>query len=134
MKLFEFLKRNQDDIILIIGVILVSLISFAIGWTFGVSSNIPSNQSNIEIKQLNDKELKAYMKENASQKEKIGEKQNADNKEIKIVGSENGEVYHLPWCPGAKQIKEENKIFFKSKKEAENRGYRPAKNCPGLKK
>jgi methylphosphotriester-DNA--protein-cysteine methyltransferase len=38
----------------------------------------------------------------------------------------------LPDCPGAKQISEQNKIWFASIEEAEKAGYKPAGNCPGL--
>jgi len=48
------------------------------------------------------------------------------------VASKTGKSYHLPWCSGAKLIKEENKIWFNSKEEAEARGYAPAGNCPGI--
>jgi hypothetical protein len=48
------------------------------------------------------------------------------------VASKSGSVYHLPWCAGAKRIKEENKVWFGSKAEAEAAGYRPASNCKGL--
>lgn len=48
------------------------------------------------------------------------------------VASKNGTKYHLPWCPGAKQIKEENKLFFATKDEAEKSGYTPAANCKGI--
>lgn len=50
----------------------------------------------------------------------------------KFVGSKNGSKYHFPWCPGAKQMKEENKIWFSSKEDAEKAGYTPAANCKGL--
>ena len=49
-----------------------------------------------------------------------------------VVGSINGTVYHLPWCPGAQQMNEENKVWFESRKEAEEAGYTPARNCKGL--
>lgn len=49
-----------------------------------------------------------------------------------LVGSRNGTKYHLLWCAGAKQIKEENKVYFASKEEAEKAGYTPASNCKGL--
>ena len=49
-----------------------------------------------------------------------------------FVASKNGTVYHLSSCAGAKRIKEENKIPFQTKEEAEARGLRPAANCPGL--
>lgn len=50
----------------------------------------------------------------------------------KYVASKSGSAYHFPWCPGAQRIKEENKIWFDSKEEAESRGYKPAGNCEGL--
>ncbi|MDO8600103.1 MAG: hypothetical protein Q7R73_00590 [bacterium] len=50
----------------------------------------------------------------------------------KYVASKNGTAYHYPWCSGAKRIKEENKIWFQTKEEAESRGYKPAANCEGL--
>jgi len=48
------------------------------------------------------------------------------------VASKNGSKYHLLWCPGAKQMKEENKIFFASEDAAQAAGYTPAANCKGL--
>jgi len=48
------------------------------------------------------------------------------------VGSRTSDKYHLPWCGGAGRIKEENKIWFSSKEEAEARGYSPASNCRGI--
>jgi len=48
------------------------------------------------------------------------------------VASKNGTKYHFPWCSGAERIKEENKIWFSSKEEAEKAGYTPAANCKGL--
>ncbi len=49
-----------------------------------------------------------------------------------IVASKSGTKYHLVTCPGAKQIKEENKVYFASSAEAEAAGYGAAANCPGL--
>ncbi len=48
------------------------------------------------------------------------------------VASKSGTKYHLPWCGSAKQIKEENKIWFATKEEAERAGYSPASNCKGI--
>lgn len=50
----------------------------------------------------------------------------------KYVASKSGTAYHFPWCPGALRIKEENKIWFETKEEAEARGFKPAGNCEGL--
>ena len=48
------------------------------------------------------------------------------------VASKSGTKYHLVTCPGAKQIKPANKIFFATAAEAAAAGYSPASNCPGL--
>lgn len=50
-----------------------------------------------------------------------------------VVASKSGSKYHLPWCAGAKQISEKNKIIFASPEEARKAGYTPASNCKGLK-
>jgi hypothetical protein len=49
-----------------------------------------------------------------------------------LVASRSGTKYHRLNCPGAKQIKEENKIYFTSAAAAAAAGYTPAANCPGL--
>lgn len=56
----------------------------------------------------------------------------AEQLEGKYVGSRSGSVYHALGCLGAAKIKEENKIWFRSKEEAAARGYQPAANCPEL--
>ena len=48
------------------------------------------------------------------------------------VASKRGKKYYLPWCDGAKQILEENKIWFSSEVEAEKAGYTKSSACPGL--
>lgn len=48
------------------------------------------------------------------------------------VASKNGTKYYLPTCGTAKRIKEENRVWFATKAEAEASGYAPAANCPGL--
>lgn len=49
-----------------------------------------------------------------------------------VVASKAGTKYHFPWCPGAQQINEANKIAFASTEEARAKGYTPAANCKGL--
>lgn len=41
----------------------------------------------------------------------------------KYVGSKNSDKYHLLDSGSAKRIKEENKVYFKSKEDAESQGY-----------
>lgn len=49
-----------------------------------------------------------------------------------FVSSTNSDKYHFITCSGAKRIKPQNRIYFSSIQEAENRGYTPAKNCKEL--
>ena len=52
--------------------------------------------------------------------------------DYKYVASKSGTRYHLFKCPGAKNIKETNKVYFRTTQEAESSGYTKASNCPGL--
>lgn len=47
-----------------------------------------------------------------------------------FVASKAGTKYHALTCPGAKTIKETNKIYFATTDEAEAAGYTRAANCP----
>lgn len=48
------------------------------------------------------------------------------------LASKNGTKYYLPSCSGAKRIKDENKVWFATKADAEASGRTPASNCPGI--
>lgn len=61
-----------------------------------------------------------------------GDTVSSETSEKGYVASKNGTKYHLPWCSGAKRIKEENKVWFATKEEAEAAGYTPAANCKGI--
>jgi hypothetical protein len=49
------------------------------------------------------------------------------------VTARGGVSYYLPWCSAVKRISEKNKVWFKTKEEAEQAGYKPATNCKGMK-
>jgi hypothetical protein len=77
-------------------------------------------------------EEQGYVMTNTNTKTIESEKTNTDsNKDIKsensetcqYVGSKNSDKYHLPDSGSAKRIKEENKVCFKSKEDAEGQGY-----------
>lgn len=135
--LYEYYKKinswfivNQKDLFLAVLIVLTSIISFG----FGRLSAIWPEKTPITItnnKQLtthnNDETKLQYNRPQAdknpnSPKELVG----------KYVASKKGTAYHYPWCPGALKIKEENKIWFQTKEEAEKLGYKPAGNCDGL--
>ncbi len=48
------------------------------------------------------------------------------------VGSRSGKTFYLPWCAGVKRILEKNKVWFKDKTEAINKGYKPSSSCKGI--
>ncbi len=64
--------------------------------------------------------------------ETISFKEEIDEGKGAVVGSKNSDIYHLPWCPGAQRINDENKVWFESRTAAEEAGYTPARNCKGL--
>jgi len=47
-----------------------------------------------------------------------------------VHGTRNTRVYHLPGCPGYEQMKPTNRVLFATEAEAQQAGYRKAKNCP----
>lgn len=60
----------------------------------------------------------------------VSHEQPRANNDLPYVASINGSAYYRISCTGVKRIREENRIFFATAKEAEETGYRPAKNCP----
>lgn len=59
------------------------------------------------------------------------------NNNYKILGnflaSINGKAYYPKDCAAANRIKEENRIWFNTKEEAEAQGYKLAQNCVTIK-
>jgi methylphosphotriester-DNA--protein-cysteine methyltransferase len=52
---------------------------------------------------------------------------------ITIAGNTNLKIYGLLSCKSGKQMKRENRIFFKNEKEATLLGYRPCAHCMPIK-
>ncbi len=101
---------------------LTATLAFGLGWL----ASIESKKTPVTIEYDFSALPESMRGESISFTEEIGAEKGV------VVGSKNGSVYHLPWCPGAQQMNEENKIWFESRKEAEEAGYRPAQNCKGL--
>jgi len=113
---------NKEDAFIVLTIILVALISFGIG-----RLSAPKSEP-IQIKNLE--------KASVEELQVSTEQENSETTDYqgKVVGSSRSDKYHLPECPGAKQISEQNKVWFDSIEAAEKAGYKPAANCPGLKK
>lgn len=124
----EKIKPYKSDIFIVLVIILVALISFGLGRLSKIRENkVPVTIENLGASMIN------------SQGNSVQNDQDIKSNQIQInssqgilVGSKNGTKYHFPWCSGAQRIKEENKIWFSSKEEAEKAGYTPAANCKGL--
>jgi hypothetical protein len=48
------------------------------------------------------------------------------------VASKSGTKYYLPSCGTVSRIKEENRVYFATKADAEKAGYQPSTGCKGL--
>jgi micrococcal nuclease len=49
---------------------------------------------------------------------------------VPIIGNRKSRIYHRPDCPSYSQVSPRNRVPFQSAAEAEQGGYRIAKNCP----
>jgi hypothetical protein len=108
----EFVKQNEADIILTIGIVLVALISFGAGLLIDFSDG----KESIVIQQP----TASVQQSLTGACEPASEK---TTKQKKFVGSINSNKYHWPDCPWAKKISPENQIWFSSETEAQNAGY-----------
>lgn len=141
MKL-DFLKRNQEKLLLLLGFILVLCAGFFSGYFYS-QSQIEKREIIVEEPNRGCKDLFNSMPANnnpdpdlsATPSSQAGVEQNApkvtnpQNKTGMFVASKNSTIYHKPDCKYVKQIKEENKVWFSSAEEAEKAGYKPDKNC-----
>lgn len=121
-KVKQKIKPYENDLILVFVIICVALIGFGLGRLSAISERktpitIENTQSNVSAAATTTYDVVAY---DVVAEEKL------------YVASKNGTKYHYPWCSGAQNIKEENKIWFSAKEEAEKAGYSPAANCKGL--
>ena len=137
-KIKVFILSSKENIAISIIIIFVGLASFGLGRL----SVLEEVDDEVEIELSNDLgNMSSNTQDNevlASNSETniVGEKdtyENMSNVAGGVVASKSGKKYHYPWCSGAKQIAEKNKIIFNSIEEARDAGYTPASNCKGLK-
>jgi len=115
--------KIKQDLFLILVIMLIALIFFGIG-RLSSPNKEPVQIMNMEKASVED--LKAPVIEQGTEETYQGDYTG------KVLGSVNSDKYHLPDCPGAKQISEKNIIWFDSIEAAKKAGYKPAGNCPGL--
>lgn len=127
-KVKRIIETNKTDLFVALIIFLVGMIGFGLG---RLSVILPEKEP-IVIENILEKDIDLPESE---AKTSSSHKINAaliNGAKGQYVGSKSGTAYHFPWCSGAQKIKEENKIWFASKEDAEKKGYRPAGNCPGL--
>lgn len=122
----KFINTNESELMLALGVVLISLISFAAGRLTAPGAE----KQPITVERVRSAAHANSAFQNITSDQ---DAQAPDGRTAGLyVGSKNSNKYHLPDCTGAKRIAEHNKIWFNSKEEAEGLGYTPASNCPGL--
>ena len=47
-----------------------------------------------------------------------------------VIGNRRSKVYHWAGCPDYDKVAAQNRVAFQSRADAEQAGYRPARNCP----
>lgn len=126
-KIKGFMQSEKGkDIMIVIIVILVGLSSFELG-----RLSKETNQSGIKI--LNTDE-KGYSDQNLNQIENQSANVfSATNSTISnsktFFASSRGSKYYSLGCSGGKTIKQENRIYFATKEEAERAGYELSSTC-----
>jgi len=127
-------SRKVQDGLLITAVVLLGAISFGLGRLSAVDTKTSEVALCDALESQTATALSALPSTDTGTSLNLGAKkeQPAMTGKGAYVASKSGSAYHFPWCSGAQRIKEENKIWFQTKEEAEQAGYRPASNCKGL--
>lgn len=136
-KFKNFWENYEEKIVLSVGMVLITSISFQMGilqgqkWqqkpliiekTNGQVCGTFSKKTNLKENIVNESVNNIVLKKNKSnEKEILGEKKNCV-----FVGSKNSNKYHKIGCRFAKRIKPENIVCFKNKEDAKEKGYIPA--------
>jgi hypothetical protein len=128
IKIKVLLTSIKEEVLITLIIIFVGFGSYGLGWL----ARGASQQSVVDIisgsKTTNiDTDKSLLQKDHTSNDSSVSGSNNGI-----VVASKSGKKYHFPWCAGAKQIAEKNKITFNSTEEARRAGYTPAVNCKGL--
>ena len=107
---------NGKEIYLAAVIVLVAVISFGLG----------------RLSKIREEKMPITIENIATSTETVASAISPISSKI-FVASRNGKKYYYAWCDSANVIKEQNRIWFSTQKEAESAGYEPAANCKGLK-
>ena len=131
-----YLGRIPADILVLLVLVLSSILAFGLGILAGKDMAKTDGKDGFWIEQLPERPETASGGPAAAieavKPAKAVEPVPSEPVAKVYMASKNGTKYYLPSCGSAKRIKEENRIWFGTKDEAEAAGYAPAANCPGL--
>ena len=131
----------KEDIFIVLSIILVGLAGFGLGKLSALEKGRepveikPASFTNGNFSAIDTAVASGSAERSESQPAPVSASAMIAGESAKgmLVASKNGTKYHFPWCAGASQISEKNKIWFNSYEEAQKAGYTAASNCPGLK-
>lgn len=126
---FEWVKNNEKDIVLVITIILIVLISFGAGRL--TSPKIVQEPVAIEgapNAAISQSLSQAVVNQQFQNGELTQGVKGLTLQNGKFVASKNSKYYHWPWSPWAKNIKPQNQIWFNSEEEAQKAGYGRSSN------
>ncbi len=135
---FEIVRKGEssspfskDTGLIVLIIVLIATLAYGIGKL----RTLKSGQNSVKIVYPETAPINSTS-ETSTSSVRAGQVRGASTTNIptstEVVASKSGTKYHFPWCSGAKRILPENKITFRSPKEARDAGYTPAANCKGL--
>ena len=126
-----YFKRIPPDLLVLVVLLLSCSLAFGLGILAGKDMAKTQGKDGFWIEQLPEKVPAVAGPAAAVQALQTAPEPALPEPKV-YVASKNGTKYYLPTCGTAKRIKEENRVWFASKEEAEATGYQAAQNCPGL--
>ncbi len=119
----------KDDLFIIALIALTGLASFGLGKVSALE-NKPEIRAIPELsKTVNDTSTNAIRKIPLTPSQQESSNMLTNKLSGPVYASKNGTRYYYAWCTGLNRIKEENKITFKDKTEAESAGLKLASGC-----
>ena len=128
----DFWEKYEYKVVLFLGFILVSAISFEAGILQGnkikndpiiIEKPVESGNNNQAVQGV------SQSQNLASEGKNKDDSVSAQLQDCALVGSKNSNKYHLPTCRWAKNIKPENIVCFSDENDAKSKGYLLDKNC-----
>ena len=120
-KITQAVKKHQKNIFLGFCIFLISVIGFNLGRINAFNKTPPKTSEKATV----------YQAPVGTSAPNSPKQTPAQPKDLRVVTSKasSSKKYHFTWCPGAKKIKETNKLWFANESLAQKSGYTLAGNC-----